>query len=484
MDKAKMILKIDELCKKYDRKDYPGMAIAVIDNGEVIFKNGYGEASLDYNIPITENTVFHACSITKQFTAACIAMLLQEGKLSLYQHITDIFPQLNECYKDVTVYNLVYMTNGIPDVYDTAALVGGVREDEGITRDEFWKYASSFDWLLFKPGEKWEYGNTGYFLLGQIVEKVTGMSLSQYADEHIFKPLGMKHTFIRDDHTKIIRNRAVGYSPYDYVHFNHSNKCYTSRNDKISINQENVEVGGAGQLWTTINDFLLWNKNFYNNILGCDKDKLIKLTTTSGLLANGKECGYGFGLFFGDFYGNRVIFHGGCAGGYSAHYTQIPGKKISVILFGNDSDFCNDFALYCNGLTDKILRLLLGIKEEEDNNQDDNNLSHGNVAKKESIAKLGDSELKKYEGNYSCEKINASYSVRVYDGNLLIKNENLRNNGMDLEYRYLKDDTFRCTPNKHKDDLFVRFMRNSDNEVASFIYENNTNNKFLFLKSK
>ena len=268
MEKIKMITKLNEMCKKYDRKDYPGIAVGVVENGELIFSKGYGEANLDYNIPIDENTVFHACSMAKQFTAACIALLIEEGKLSLDHDVSSILPQLKDCGEKVTIYNLLYMTNGIPDVYDTANFVCGIREDEGITRDEFWKYVTACDWKFFKPGEKWSYGNTGYFLLGQIIEAVTKTSLSQYADEHIFKPLGMNNTFIRDDRTKIIKNRAVGYSNYDHVHFNDSYKRYTSRNDKLSINEENVEVGGAGQIWTTIRDLLLWDKNFYNNILG------------------------------------------------------------------------------------------------------------------------------------------------------------------------------------------------------------------------
>lgn len=372
MKKIKMIAKLNEMCKKYDRKDYPGIAVAVVENGELIFSKGYGEANLDYNIPIDENTVFHACSMTKQFTAACIALLIEEGKLSLDQDVSNIFPQLKNCGEKVTIYNLLYMTNGIPDVYDTAYFVCGIREDEGITRDEFWRYITACNWKFFKPGERWSYGNTGYFLLGQIVEAVTQTSLSQYADEHIFKPLGMNNTFIRDDRTKIIKNRAVGYSNYNHVHFNDSYKRYTSRNDVLSINEENVEVGGAGQIWTTINDLLLWDKNFYNNMLGRCSSEFIKFITTSGLLSNDKECGYGSGLFIGKFYGNKIVHHGGWAGGYSAYYAQLPEKKSSVIILGNHTDFMYDldFGFKNGGLTESILKILIGYDNERDNTEE------------------------------------------------------------------------------------------------------------------
>ncbi|OPJ64377.1 serine hydrolase domain-containing protein [Clostridium oryzae] len=135
MKRAKMIAKIDEMCKKYDRKDYPGIAVGVVENGELIFSKGYGEANLDYSIPIDENTVFHTCSMAKQFTTACIALLIEEGKLSLEQDVSSILKQFKNCGKKVIIYNLLYMTNGIPDVYDTAYFVCVIREDEGITRE-------------------------------------------------------------------------------------------------------------------------------------------------------------------------------------------------------------------------------------------------------------------------------------------------------------------------------------------------------------
>lgn len=379
-----MLTKIDEMCKKYDRKDYPGIAVGVVENGELIFCKGYGIANLDYNIPINGDTVFHACSIAKQFTAACIALLIEEGKLSLDQDIRSILPQFKDCGNKITVYNLLHMTNGIPDVYGTANFLCGIREDRNITRDEFWKYATACDWTFFKPGERWSYGNTGYFLLGQIVEAVTKMPLSQYADEHIFKPLGMNNTFIRDDRTKIIKNRAAGYSSYNYIHFNDKYKCYCSRNDTLSINEENVEVGGAGQLWTTVRDFYLWDKNFYNNILGKRSKEFIKLLTTCGVLNNGEECRYGFGLFLSQFYGNKLVHHGGAAGGYSAYYGQLTDKKVSAIILGNHTDFVFDLDIgFKNGgLMESILKLIIGYKEES-NNKDEKKSDEININKME-----------------------------------------------------------------------------------------------------
>ncbi|RLQ12734.1 class A beta-lactamase-related serine hydrolase, partial [Micromonospora sp. BL1] len=105
MDRVKMIAKLEKMCKKYDRKNYPGIAVAVVEDGEMIFSKGYGEANLEYSIPIDENTVFHACSMTKQFTAACIALLIEEGKLSLDDEVSSILHQFKDCGEKVTVYN-------------------------------------------------------------------------------------------------------------------------------------------------------------------------------------------------------------------------------------------------------------------------------------------------------------------------------------------------------------------------------------------
>ncbi|WP_263484317.1 serine hydrolase [Clostridium sp. FP1] len=190
----------------------------------------------------------------------------------------------------------------------------------------------------------------------------------------------MNNTFIRDDRTKIIKNRAAGYSNYDYVHFNDSYERYCSMHDTISINEENVEVAGAGQLWTTVRDFYLWDKNFHNNILGKSSKEFIEVLITSGLLNDGEECGYGCGLFLGKFYGNKLIQHGGCAGGYSAYYALLPEKKLSVIVFGNHTGFFHDIDV-CNedgGLTHGILKLLIGY-EDEKASEDENESAETNI---------------------------------------------------------------------------------------------------------
>lgn len=458
MRKSEIIDEINKLCKKYDRKNYPGIAIGVIKEGEVIFSGGYGEANLDYNIPIDENTVFHGCSMTKQFTAACIALLIEEGRLSLDQDITSIFPELKN-YRGITIYNLLYMTNGIPDIYDTAYCVCGIRDDEGITLEEFWRNVKACDWTFFKPGEKWSYGNTGYFLLGQIIQAITKTSLSQYADEHIFKPLGMNSTFIRDDHTKIIKNRAVGYSNYNQVHFNDSYTRYTSRHDELSINQENVEVGGAGQIWTTLNDMFLWNNNFYNNILGKASGEFKRFLTTSGLLNNGEKCGYGLGLFIDDFYGNKIVYHGGWAGGYSAYYAQLPEMKSSLIILGNHTDFEYDFGYKNGGLTENILKLLIEYKDNEREKESDNiNLK----PQKCDLNLCG-----KYINQESC----CLWNITKKNDNYYIE-DSLWNN---TEIFYVGNNTFKS---KDKEKIYAAVQNNNHNIEYIELWEGNDKSIF------
>ena len=482
-----MLIKVDEMCKRYDRKGYPGIAIGVVENGELVFCKGYGVANLDYDIPIDGNTIFHACSIAKQFTATCIALLIEERKLSLDQDIRSIFPQLKDCGNKITISNLLHMTNGLPDVYDTANLVCGIRENTNINLDEFWKYVTACDWTFFKPGERWSYGNTGYFILGEIVKAVTKIPLSQYADEHIFKPLGMNNTFIRDDITKIIKNRAVGYSNYDHLHFNDRYERYCSRNDTLSINEDNVDVGGAGQLWTTVRDFYLWDKNFYNNILGKCSKELIEILTTSGVLNDGEECGYGYGLFLGELYGNRLVHHGGSAGGYSAYYTQLPEKKLSVIALGNHTNFYHDLDV-CNkdgGLTHSILKLLIGNEDGRANkveigNEDGNESAEANIHDK-----INASKLKAYEGSYRCEKLGVTYNVKIDNDKLFISNENRQNSNLDLYYTPASRDTFISVPNKYIHYYCTTFSRDSNNEITSFSYRDDNETlqeKFVFVK--
>ncbi|HYY93580.1 MAG TPA: serine hydrolase domain-containing protein, partial [Pyrinomonadaceae bacterium] len=272
---------MDALFADFDKKDSPGCALAVIQDGALTYQRGYGMADLDYNVPITPASVFYVASDSKQFTAFSVALLVEQGKVSLGDPITKYFPELpGTVYGAVTVGNLVYHTGGVRDYWPLLGLSGNPVEG-GVTDDDFIALMARQKALNFKPGEQFEYSNSGYVLLAVLVKRVSGMGLPEFAAVNIFRPLGMNNTFFRDDPSVVVKRRATGYSYQNGGYGEHITDSH---------------LVGDGGLMTTVGDLFLWDQNFYHNKLGKGSPDLIKLVETTGTLNNGKKTTYAFGL--------------------------------------------------------------------------------------------------------------------------------------------------------------------------------------------
>src|SRR5690349_11005359 len=184
--------KIDALFAQWNKPDSPGCALAIIRDGQVLYKRGYGVANLDHDIPISTKTVFDIASVSKQFTAISVALLARQGKLSLDDDIRKYLPELPPYSAPVTIRQLIYHTSGVRE-YSHLMQLSGTRFQDA-TADEIYKIITRQKELNFKPGDEYLYSNSGYFLLARIVQKVSGKSLRQFAEENIFKPLGMIST--------------------------------------------------------------------------------------------------------------------------------------------------------------------------------------------------------------------------------------------------------------------------------------------------
>lgn len=204
--------KVDQLFATWDKPESPGAAIAVIKDGVVVYKRGYGSANLEYNVPITPQTVFHVASVSKQFTAFAIALLAHQGKLSLDDDIRKHLPEVPDFGKKITIRHLIHHTSGLRDQWTLLGMAGW-RLDDVITKEHILKMVRHQKELNFDPGAENLYSNTGYTLLAVIVERVSGQSFRDYTDANIFKPLGMTNTHFHDDHERIVKNRAYSYSP-------------------------------------------------------------------------------------------------------------------------------------------------------------------------------------------------------------------------------------------------------------------------------
>ena len=308
--------KVDKLFEEWDLTVSPGAAMGIIHDGEIVYARGYGMANLEHNVPITPETVFRIGSTSKQFTAACVAILSLQGKLSLDDDIRKYLPELPAYDKPITVRHLIHHTSGIRD-YLGLSYLSGNSGDDFFTPEETVEMIARQKGLNFTPGDEHLYSNSGYFLLGVIVSRASGKSLDAFAREHIFGPLGMKNTHYHDDYTKIVKKRADGHAK-------------TEKGFKI-LNTTLNHVGDGG-VFTTVEDLHLWDQAFYDHKLG---KELMDLLHQTGELNDGEKLEYAFGLNVGQYRGLKLVAHGGAFVGFRADMIRFPEEKFSVICLAN-----------------------------------------------------------------------------------------------------------------------------------------------------
>ena len=205
--------KVDKIFASWDKTTSPGATLAVIRDGRIDYKRGYGMAKIEDGIVMTPDKIFDIGSCSKQFTATCIVMLVRDGKISLDDNVRKYLPELPDYGTPITVRHLLHHTSGLRDYNELLDLAGFRGDSDCPTVEEALKVICLQKKLNYAPGAEYSYTNTGFFLLSQIVERVSGKSLNAFAQERIFKPLGIEHTLFQDDHTQIIKNRATGYEP-------------------------------------------------------------------------------------------------------------------------------------------------------------------------------------------------------------------------------------------------------------------------------
>ncbi|MCG8322714.1 MAG: serine hydrolase [Cytophagales bacterium] len=314
-------VKVDELFAAWNSNKTPGAAIAVVKDGSIIYKKGYGSANLEYNIPVTPSTIFHIASVSKQFTAFSILLLEKEGKLSLEDDVRKYIPEVPDFGKVITLKHLASHTSGLRDQWNLLALAGW-RLDDVITKEHILKLVSRQKELNFDPGNEFLYCNTGFTLLAEVVSRVSGQPFSAFTDQNIFKPLKMSNTLFYDDHEKIVKNRA-----YSYYSDNNGYK-------KRVLSYANV---GATSLFTTVEDLSLWAMNFSSLKVG--DAKMIDKMNAMAVLNNGETFGGALGQFVGKYKGLNEIQHGGADAGYRSYLGRFPDQNFAVIVFSNDASF-------------------------------------------------------------------------------------------------------------------------------------------------
>ena len=310
----KLSTKVDAYIKAEMQKEkIPGISLAIIRNGKIALLRSYGLANVEHQVPVKPETVFQSGSIGKQFTAAAVMILVQEGKLSLDDKIAKFFPDVPPTWSGITVRHLLNHTSGLGDYPPEIELARNYTEEQLF---EFFKKAP----LQFEPGARWDYSNVGYVILGNLIRKVTGQFYGDFLQIRIFQPLRMTTARVISE-ADIIPNRASGYRLLEGV----------LKNQEWVSPSTNSTADGS--LYLTVLDMAKWDAALYT-------EQLLKQASLAQIwnpttLKDGKRKPYGFGWHTGVIHNRRVVFHGGAWQGFKSSITRFLDDKVTIIFFAN-----------------------------------------------------------------------------------------------------------------------------------------------------
>jgi len=311
--------KIDTLFAEFNRPDVPGASVMVIKGGKVLYKRSYGLANLEEKTPSANNTNYRLASLTKQFTAMAIMMLVERGKLSYEDSLTALFPEFPTYGREITVRHLLTHTSGLIDYEDVLPPDTTIPVKD---RDVL-QLLERQDHTYFSPGSKFRYSNSGYALLALIVEARSKISFAQFLKRNVFEPLHMNATVAFEQGVSIIDRRAYGYSRRG-GHFERTDQSLTS------------SVLGDGGVYSSVEDLYKWDQALYTN-------KLVSAATLKQAFApavrtDDKNVSYGFGWFVGSERGQKLLWHYGETIGFNTAILRLPEEQLTVIVLVNRSE--------------------------------------------------------------------------------------------------------------------------------------------------
>lgn len=363
----------------------PGSQLSIKKNGKIIFSKAYGMADLEHNVPLTLTSKIEAGSVSKQFTAAAILLLEQQGKLSLNDDVRKYITELPDYGDIITLEQMMHHTSGIKDWGSIAGLTGWGRTTKTFTNDDALLIISSQKTLNNKPGAEFIYSNSNYTLFAIIVERITGLSLAEFTKQNIFIPAGMIHTEWRDNHNRIVKERAI---------------AYDLEKDEYQTNMPNEDAYGNGGLITNTEDLLKWNEFYQSGKFG--NPSLFSKQCKTEKFNNGKMNNYAAGLFILKYNGYKQIAHDGATASYRAYLETFPELNLSIAFLSNTSQFDN----IKNHLDDILRDIFISEKEKP------------KTEEKEKTINIAKSVLETYTGWYKNDRTGAGSQMEIKDGKL------------------------------------------------------------------
>ena len=398
--------KIDSIIAKWDTPDSPGGVVGIMIRGELKFIKSFGLASLDFEIPNNDNTIFNIGSVSKQFTAMGIVRLCEEGKLSVDDDIRKYLPDLPDFGHVITIRHLLHHTSGLRDIHSLLAIAGW-REEDPRSNEDLLRIMKDQQDLNFNPGDEYMYSNTGYILLAMIIETVTGESFINWMKNAIFIPLRLSNTYIENKPTRVVRGNATSYNAVKEIGFVRAVEYWN--------------YYGSGNVHTTANDLLLWSSYFINPPQ--EWKTSFEILQTVDTLNNGKKNIYAYGLEIADYYGERRIQHGGSVGGFRSYACVFPNKQICIAMLTNFSSSQPEQKV--NLISELVIPELLRDNKPQEK-------------QKVEYPLIPNENLKKYTADYWCDASNVARKI-------YLKNDTLwffRSEGKESPLLYLGNDEF------------------------------------------
>ncbi|GHN00486.1 hypothetical protein WSM22_19750 [Cytophagales bacterium WSM2-2] len=456
---AKAARKIDSLFVSYNLQT-PGVAVAIVKDGKIVFQKGYGMADLDHHVPITPQTVFNIASVSKQFTAFATYLLASEGKISLDDDIRKYITELPDYGTVIKVKHLLGHTSGLRDQAAIGSLAGN-RLGDISTTEQILKSIARQRNLNFTPGTAFGYCNTGYTLLAEILHRASGKSFAAYTEEKIFKPLGMTSTQFYDNYQKVVKNKAESYELMNGIYYHQP---------------LNVSNPGPSNLLTTTEDLTKWVLNFENPVVGTPE--LIKAFNEASYMNNGRKAilrisgrdtiFHAKGQNLSNYKGVDMITHGGHAAAFRTFMGRFPGERLAIIALSNDEH--NERLNARWQIADFFIKDKL--KEEKPSA----------AAPSQSIVKpivKYPNNLKDFTGEYYSDELSTTYSFVVHGSTLIMTHLNLN----DIELKQVDGNKFSGSgPETFAFEM--EFLKNEKSVVTGFTISNFGVKNLKFVKVK
>ncbi len=342
---------IDAMANELIKANGPGCSVGIIKNNQFLFKKSYGLANIEHQVPLSSTSVFRMASVSKQFTGFAVLLLADQGKINLDDDIREHLPDLNDYGVSVTINSMLGHVSGMGDYDDMLKLLpkpllsaSGVTfrlgDQDYLSNEEFYDVIKSLP-LAHQPNSKQKYSNFAYYLLSELVARVSGLSMRAFSTKYIFEPLGMHNTFFADDMREIIPNRAEGYQ--------------TFKTGGLKRYETNIFVVGDGGLFTTLEDMLLWDNHFYTSILGENPKKMMHQFNTPNSEYSYENDGVTF-YANGQYIEPNYTLHSGDWLGTSTSYIRRPKEKIAFL------SMCNSSSLNADNFTHEIPKILTKLK--------------------------------------------------------------------------------------------------------------------------